>query len=242
MSRPKLFFDLETTGVDKAVDKIVEIAIVRFDGEKRFEFQSYINPIIPIPAGATAVHGITNSMVVDKPTFEQLAKKIHNIFNGCDIYGYNSNQFDIPFIVTELNRYGYSLNFDGINFIDPCVIFKRKEERTLTAALQFYCNKEHDGAHGAMTDVLATIEVLEAQKKHYAEFTTMPVEELNTYCNYDKPRTDISGNFAIDTDGEYILNFGKHKGQKAKDCKSYLQWMNGQDFMSDTKLIIAKFL
>ena len=96
-NKPRLFFDLETTGIDKVNDRIVEIAIIRFDGEKKFEFQSYINPGIPIPAGATEVHGITDEMVADKPKFEQLAKKLHNIFNGCDLYGYNSNSFDIPF-------------------------------------------------------------------------------------------------------------------------------------------------
>lgn len=240
--KPYLYFDLETTGVDKVSDRIVEIAIVRFDGNKRFEYQTLINPTIPIPKGASDVHGITDADVKDKPTFLQIVKTIHNIFTGCDIYGYNSNSFDILLLVTELARFGYSLDFEGVNFIDPCIIFKRKEERTLTAALQFYCNKSHDGAHGAMADVLATIEVLEAQKKHYAEFTTMPVEELNTYCNYDKPRADIAGCFAFNEVGEYILNFGKHKGQKAKDCKPYLQWMNGQDFMSDTKQIIAKFI
>ncbi len=237
MSKPKLFFDLETTGVDKATDKIVEIAIVRFDGDKRFEFQAYVNPTIPIPASSTEVHGITDEMVKDKPTFAQLAKKIHNIFNGCDIYGYNSNSFDIPFIVNELFNAGYTLDLDGVNFIDPCVIFKRKEERTLTAALKFYCNREHDGAHGAMADVLATIDVLEAQQKHY---TDLP-EDLNLYCNYDKPRADISGNFTIVND-DYVLNFGKHKGARAADCISYLQWMAKQDFMPDTKSIINKFI
>lgn len=240
MSKPKLFFDLETTGVDKAVDKIVEIAIIRFDGDKRYEFQTYINPEIPIPASATEVHGITNEMVADKPTISQLAKKLHNIFNGCDLYGYNSNSFDIPFLALQLEKSGYPLDLSEVLFIDACVIFKRQYERTLTAALKEYCNEEHTGAHGAMSDVEATIKVLEAQKaKHFD--ANLADADLALYCNYDKPRADISGNFAI-VDGEYVLNFGKHKGARAADCKPYLQWMNGQDFMSDTKAIIAKFL
>ena len=241
MSKPKLFFDLETTGVDKAVDKIVEIAIVRFDGEKRYEFQTYINPEMPIPASATEIHGITNEMVADKPTISQLAKKLHNIFNGCDLYGYNSNSFDIPFLALQLEKCGFPLDLSEVLFIDACVIFKRQYERTLTAALKEYCNEEHDGAHGAMADVEATIKVLDAQKNRHFDADLLDVD-LARYCNYDKPRADISGNFAFDDNGEYILNFGKHKGQKAKDCKPYLQWMNGQDFMSDTKAIIAKFL
>ncbi len=241
--RPRIFFDLETTGTDKANDRIVEIALIRLDGEfdTRYEFQSYINPTIPIPPGATEVHGITDEMVKDKPTFAQLAKKLHNIFSGCDIYGYNSNTFDIPLFVTELNRCGYTLDLESVLFIDACVIFKRKEERTLTVAMKFYCGKDHAGAHGAMADVLATIEVLDMQQSRYDDLPT-ELTELALYCNYDKPRADISGNFAIDADGEYILNFGKEKGKKAKDVISYLQWMNKQDFMPDTKAIISKFI
>ena len=236
--KPYLFFDLETTGVDKQTDRIVEIAIIRFDGEKRYEYQTYINPEIPIPAAATEIHSITDEMVKDKPTFAKAAKLIHNIFTGCDIYGYNSNSFDVPFLANELHCAGYVLNLDGVSFIDPFVIFKRKEERTLSAALKFYCGKEHDGAHGAMSDVKATIEVLEAQKKHYADLPN----DLNLYCNYDKARADISGNFNFDEQGDYILNFGKHKGQKAKNCISYLQWMNNQAFLPDTKKIISLFI
>lgn len=240
--KPRIFFDTETTGTDKANDRIVEIALIRFDGDQRYEFQSYINPGIPIPAGGTEIHGITDEMVKDKPTFAQLAKKLHNIFSGCDIYGYNSNSFDIPLLVAELNRCGFTLELEGILFIDPCVIFKRKEERTLTAAMKFYCDKDHEGAHGAMADVLATIEVLKAQLTHYDGLKEVPEAELALYCNYDKPRADISGNFAYDADGDLILNFGKEKGKKAKDCLSYLQWMAKQDFMPDTKAIIQQFI
>lgn len=242
-NKPRLFFDLETTGVDKVNDKIVEIAIVRFDGDKRYEFQSYINPGMPIPAGATEVHGITDEMVKDKPTFEQLAKKLHNIFSGCDLYGYNSIAFDIPFIVNQFNKAGYFLNLDDILFIDACVIFKRQYERTLSAAYKHYIGEDHTGAHGALSDVEATIAVLHAQRdKHYTDIGMLLEEDLALYCNYDKPRADISGNFAYDADGDLILNFGKHKGQKAKDRISYLQWMYNQDFMPDTKSIIKQFI
>lgn len=242
-NKPRLFFDLETTGIDKINDRIVEIAIIRFDGEKKFEFQSYINPGIPIPAGATEVHGITDEMVADKPTFEQLAKKLHNIFNGCDLYGYNSNSFDIPFIVNQFHKAGYELNLDDVLFIDACVIFKRQYERTLSAAFKHYTGDEHTGAHGALSDVEATIAVLDKQRDmHFNDVGMLLEEDLALYCNYDKPRADISGNFAFDASGDYILNFGKHKGQKAKDCISYLSWMYGQDFMPDTKAIIKKFI
>lgn len=242
-NKPRLFFDLETTGVDKVNDKIVEIAIVRFDGDKRFEFQTYINPGIPIPAGATEIHGITDDMVKDKPTFEQLAKKLHNIFNGCDLYGYNSISFDIPFLANQLYKAGFELDLKDVLFIDACVIFKRQYERTLSAAFKHYTGDEHTGAHGAMSDIEATISVLDAQRnKHFNDVGMLLEPDLALYCNYDKPRADISGNFAFDIDGDYILNFGKHRGQKAKNCIPYLQWMFNQDFMHDTKEIIKQFI
>jgi DNA polymerase-3 subunit epsilon len=241
--RPYLYFDLETTGVDKIADKIVEIAIVRFDGEKRFEFQSYINPEIPIPKAASDIHGITDEIIKDAPTFKQLAKKIHNIFSGCDLYGYNIIAFDIPFIVNQLNLCGFELELDKVLFIDACVIFKRQYERTLTAAVKHYTGEDHTGAHGALADVEATIAVLTAQKeKHFTDIGILMNDDLAKYCNYDKLRADISGNFAIDEDGEYILNFGKHKGQKAKNQLDYLKWMSGQTFLSDTKKIINQII
>lgn len=239
--KPIAFFDLETTGVDKSKDRIVEIAIVRFDGGNRYELTTLINPEIPIPKEASEVHGITDQTVMGAPTLAQKAKLIHNVLSGCVLAGFNSNSFDIPLLVNELHRVGYELDLEGIEFLDVCNIFKRKEERTLTAAVKFYCGKEHEDAHGALADVNATIEVFEAMKGKYKDLPAS-LEELNLYCNYDNVRCDISGCFAIDKEGDYILNFGKHKGSKAKDCRSYLSWMQGQDFMPDTKKIISKIL
>jgi DNA polymerase-3 subunit epsilon len=240
MSQPIAFFDLETTGVDKQNDRIVEIAIIRFDGEKRYEYTTLVNPGMPIPVGASDVHGITDEAVKDCPTFAGIARKVHNILNGCVLAGFNSNIFDIPFIVNELSRNGYHLALQDVPFIDVCNIFKRREERTLSAAVKFYLNKEHEGAHGALADVQATIDVFEAQKVAYDDLPA-DVTELSKYCNYDKDRADIAGCFSIEN-GEYMMNFGKHKGSKAADCISYLSWMANQDFAVDTKSIINKIL
>ena len=243
MSKPIVFFDLETTGVDKMNDRIVEIAIVKLnvDGSKE-EFHSLINPGIPIPEGASEIHGITDEKVAEAPTLKTMLPMIIGKFEGADVGGFNSNSYDIPLLYVEMLRNGYTWNLDGVLFIDACNIFRRKEERTLTAAVKFYCGKDHEDAHGAMADVLATIEVFKEQRKRYEDLGTLNRSELALYCNYDSQRADLAGNFSIDTDGDYALAFGKHKGQKAKNCISYLQWMLGQDFMPDTKAIINKIL
>lgn len=240
--RPICFFDLETTGTDKMNDRIVEIAIIEWDGERKNEFHSYVNPGIPIPPAATEVHGITDEMVSSCPSFKGVAELVYSLIIGRDLGGFNSNIFDIPMLYVELNRAGYNLDLKDINFIDACNIFKRKEERTLTAASLFYTGAAHEDAHSALSDVLATIDVYNAQLERYPDLKDKTSAELSLYCNYDRPRCDLAGNFQIDADGDYILTFGKHKGQKAKKVKDYLLWMMGQDFMPDTKAIIQSIL
>lgn len=240
--KPIVFFDLETTGVDKMNDRIVEIAMIKIGGGPEQRLHSLINPGIPIPAAASEVHGITDDMVKEAPTLKTMLPLIIGMIEGADLGGYNSNMFDIPMLYVELMRNGYVMNLDGTLFIDACTIFKRKEERTLTAAVKFYLDRDHEDAHGALADVEATIEVFKAQRTKYEDLQAMDRSKMALYCNYDNPRADLSGNFAFDTDGDYIMNFGKHKGRKAKDVKDYLSWMYGQDFMPDTKSIINKIL
>lgn len=241
--KPIAFFDLETTGTDKMKDRIVEIAIVRLNGDgSKEQFHSLINPEMPIPAAASEVHGITDEKVADAPTLKTILPMITGKMEDADVGGYNSNMFDIPLLYVEMLRCGYTWNLDGVLFIDACNIFKRKEERTLSAAVKFYLDKDHEDAHGALADVLATIDVFKAQRNKYEDVGKLNRQELSLYCNYDNPRADLSGNFAVDANGDYILNFGKHKGKRAKDCTDYLLWMMGQDFMPDTKAIISKIV
>lgn len=242
--KPVTFFDLESTSADRNSAKIVEIALVRInlDGT-RDQFQSLVNPEIPIPPEATAIHQITDEAVKDAPTLKSLIPIISSAIEGCDIGGFNSNNYDIPLLYKELADCGYTWDLTDVSFIDPCVVFKRKEERTLSAAVQFYCNREHIGAHGALADVNATIDVFIEQLKKYPDIQSFDRQQLNLFCNYDKARADLAGCFTIDENGEYIINFGKkHKGQKAKDCRDYLMWMLTSDFMSDTKALINKIL
>jgi len=241
--KPICFFDLETTGTSTTQDRIVEIAIIKIEeGKNDTSLHMMINPEASIPEGATVIHGITNEMVKDCATFKSVSKDILSFIGGCDIAGYNSNRFDIPFLSSEFSRAGLEWDLTVANFIDVCTIFKRMEERTLSAAVKFYLGREHTGAHGALEDVSATIEVFNAQMALYQGSIPETVEELNKYCNYDKERVDLAGCFSVDADGDYVLTFGKHAGKKAKTVKDYLLWMTGDTFNKDTKDICLKVL
>jgi DNA polymerase-3 subunit epsilon len=243
--RPLAFLDLETTGTDIATSRIVEIAIVRVDesGEEE-QFHSLINPGVPIHWGAAKIHGITDDQVKDAPILSQVIPQIVRLIEDADIAGYNSNEFDIPLLVVELSRHGYNWEHTRTNWIDVCAIFKRKERRNLSAALKFYTGRDHEDAHSAMGDVRATIDVYRAQLERYPDLPQSR-EELAQFSNYDRPRDirpDLDGKFKVDRDGEYVLAFGKHKGQKAKDQPDYLRWMLAQDFLPDTKAIATQLL
>lgn len=237
------FFDLETTGTDKAADRIVEIAIAKVSNNEIVErLYSLVNPGTPIPKGASDVHGITDDKVKASPKFKDIAEDVIQFLSGCDLGGYNSNSFDIPILFMEFQRAGVELNLCGVEFIDVCNIFRRKEERTLSAAVKFYTGASHDNAHNAMDDVLATVNVFQAQLQRYEDLKEMDAADLGFYCNYDQMRCDISGNFQFDKDGDHVFAFGKHKGQKAKNQPDYLRWMMGQNFLPDTKNIIKSIL
>lgn len=235
--KPICFFDLETTGTDTANDRIVEVCIV-----KTFPYLPYgsqdeiktrrINPGVPIPKQASDVHGITDEAVKDCPAFAQVAKGILEFIQGCDIAGYNSNMFDVPMLYNEFTRAGLIWDYTGINFIDVANIFKRKEERTLTRAYQFFCGKELNNAHSAEADVLATKEVFFAQIEKYQDLPKS-IKEISIYSNYDREIVDITGRFVKDSEGDYVFNFGKNKGKKAKNDLEYCQWILGAGFPHD---------
>lgn len=243
--KPLAFLDLETTGTDIATSRIVEIAIVRVqeNGEEE-EFHSLINPGIPIPWGAARIHGITDEKVKDAPVLAEVVPHIMRLLEESDIAGYNSNEFDIPLLVVELSRHGYNWDHTKSHWIDVCAIFKRKERRNLSAAVKFYTGREHEDAHSAMADVRATLDVYRAQLERYPDLPKTR-EELAAFSNYDRPRDvrpDLDGKFKVDRDGDYMLTFGKHKGQKAKENPDYLRWMLAQDFLPDTKAIAMQLL
>ncbi|MCH5244908.1 MAG: 3'-5' exonuclease [Muribaculaceae bacterium] len=238
LKRPLIFFDLETTGLSITHDRIVEISMVKVNPDgSTIEKTRRINPGIPIPAEATAVHHISDEDVKDEPTFKQIARSLEEFMTGCDIAGFNSNRFDVPMLSEEFYRAGIKFNFERVNFIDVQTIFHKKEQRTLEAAYRFYCDKNLDGAHSACADTKATIEVLKAQLDRYPDLEN-DVEMLSHYSSQNK-NVDLMGRLVYDDKGREIINFGKYKGQAAADVMkrdtSFLDWILKGDFSQDTK-------
>ena len=242
LTKPLAFLDIETGGTDICKDRIVSIAIIKYSpGEKPIKFYTLVNPEMPIPPSATEVHGITDEMVKDAPTFLQISASLIKVLEGSDIGTYNGNKFDIPLIIEEFLRVAVPFNFKDASFVDACAIFKKMEPRTLTAALKFYCNAELEDAHNAMADTKATSQVLKAQTEHYPELKDMTVLELAEFCKDEKRKDDVvidyAGKLSKDADGDYIYTFGKAKGVKIKDDSGFGKWVLKQDFITrETKL------
>ena len=216
LKRPIIFFDLETTGVDTSNDRIVEISMIKvgFDGSKQIKTRR-INPEMPIPAEATAVHGITDEDVKDEPTFKQIAKSLAQFIEGCDFGGFNSNRFDLPVLVEEFMRAEVDVDFKRRNYVDVQNIFHKKEQRTLVAAYKFYCDKDLENAHSAEADTMATYEVLEAQIERYGDIGNT-VEELAAFSTHGKT-VDFAGRIALDDKGVEVFTFGKYKGRSVAE-------------------------
>lgn len=235
--RPICFIDLETTGVDTQKSRIVEIAVLKLDVDAvtRIVKTRRVNPEEPIPAGATAVHGITDADVAGQPTFAQIAKGLHGLIANCDIAGFNSNSFDVPLLLAEFNRAGVELDLSGVNLIDIGNIFKIQNPRTLSAAYLHYLGKPLDNAHSAEADIIATHDIL---KQMFIQHSEVPrdMSELDLYSNYGNIRLDISGKFSVNAYMETVYNFGKNYGKPVTSDLDYLNWMITQgEFAPDTK-------
>jgi DNA polymerase-3 subunit epsilon len=248
LKNPLLFFDIESTGLNVASDRIVEISIVKVSpggpGQPNdVEVKTRrINPTIPITPGAQAVHGISDEDVKDCPTFKQVAKSLARLMEGCDIAGYNSLKFDIPMLAEEFLRAGVDFDFRKRKLVDVQNIFHKKEQRTLKAAYKFYCGQNLDNAHSAEADTMATYEVLEAQLDRYANDEEDPLQNdvayLAKYSCHNR-LVDYAGRIVLNDDDEPVFNFGKHKGRRVVDVlakePSYYSWMMEGDFTLDTK-------
>lgn len=238
LKKPIIFFDLETTGVDVTHDRIVEISMIKVlpSGEE-IEKTRRVNPGIPIPAEATAVHHITDADVANEPSFRQIAKSLANEMVGCDIAGFNSNRFDIPMLDQEFQRAGVKFDFTKARFVDVQTIFHKKEQRTLVAAYRFYCGKELDGAHSANADTRATLEVLKSQLDRYDDLPN-DIEELSKFSQINR-NVDFMGRLIYNDDDKEVINFGKYKGKIAENIirkePSYYDWIMKSDFTQNTK-------
>ena len=244
LNKPICFFDLETTGTNPGKDKIVEIAVLKLDiNNQKKEMVWRINPECPIPEEASSIHGITDEMVKDQPTFKHYSKEIHNFIEGCDLGGYNIDKFDLPLLVEEFIRSGIDVSsFVKVKTVDVQTIFFKKEPRDLSSALKFYCNKDHGNAHTALDDTIATYEVLLSQLDKYDDLEPS-VDFLSTLTRRNK-NIDFAGRIIEDDNGDAIFNFGKHKGKKVKEIlteeKGYYSWMMNSDFPEYTKKIITQ--
>lgn len=243
LKRPLLFFDIESTGLNVATDRIVEISMIKVmpDGSRDIKTRR-INPTIPIPEAARAVHGISDEDVKDCPTFAQLAKSMLTWMEGCDIAGYNSLNFDIPLLTEEFMRAGFDPKLRERNLVDVQVIFYKKEPRTLSGAYKFYCGKILEDAHTAEADTMATLEVLEAQLDHYPDLEN-DVAALAEFTKRQK-MLDYAGRIVLDEHDVPTFNFGKHKGRSVREVleqePSYYTWIQNGDFTQDTKNVLTK--
>ncbi|MCF0173034.1 MAG: 3'-5' exonuclease [Bacteroidales bacterium] len=244
LKNPLVFFDIESTGLNVASDRIVEISMVKVhpNGDREIKTRR-LNPEMHIPEEAQEIHHISDDDVKDCPTFKQVAKSLAAWITGCDIAGYNSNHFDIPMLAEEFMRAGVDVDLRKRNVIDVQVIFYRQEPRTLSGAYKFYCGKDLEGAHGAQADTLATLEVLEAQLDRYPDLEN-DVKALAEFTKSANAPLDYAGRIIAGPDGEPTFNFGKHKGKRVADVlkaePSYYTWMQEGDFTRDTKRVLTE--
>ena len=237
LNKPIAFIDLETTGINLGTDRILEIAIVKIlaDGTKSIK-RKLINPGIPIPKASSDVHGITDEMVKDAPSFKMVAQEFKQILDGCDFAGYNSNRFDIPMLMEEFLRAGVEFDMRNRRLLDVQNIFHKMEPRTLSAAYRYYCNKTLEGAHGAEVDASATYEILLSQIERYPELGNT-VESILKMMGEDQI-VDFARRFIM-ADGVEVFNFGKYKGRPVSDVlksePQYYDWMMKGDFPQHTK-------
>ena len=242
--RPICFIDLETTGINISNDRIVEIAIVKIglDGTKQVK-RRLVNPEMPIPKASSEVHGITDEMVKDAPSFKQIANEVKQFMEGSDIGGYNSNRFDVPMLNEEFLRAGISVDIESRKLLDVQKVFHMMEQRTLSAAYQFYCHKTLEDAHTAEADATATWEILEAQIERYPQIGNT-VESIVKFTGEDEI-IDFARRLIYDN-GIPVFNFGKHKGkpvvQVLKEEPQYYDWMMKGDFALHTKQKLTEIL
>lgn len=264
LEKPIVFFDLETTGVNVGHDHIVEMCLHKVNTDNSTETKVYrVRPVdaqgqtIHIPEFTTAIHGISDADVADKPTFKELAQEIADFIGDADLAGYNSNKFDVPMLVEEFLRADYNFSIKNRRLVDVQNIFHKMEQRTLKAAYRFYCDKDLENAHSADADTLATYEVLMAQLDRYqnAEYTdrdgkvsTPIVNDIEKLAEFTRsnPWADLAGYIGLDEKNLEIFNFGKHKGKTLEkvfnDEPAYYDWMMKSDFPLTTKALLTEVM
>jgi DNA polymerase III subunit epsilon len=242
LHKPICFFDLETTGTDVTKDRIVEISILKIFPNGNKESKTWlVNPEREIPSRATEVHGITNERIANEPTFTQLAPQVYQMIKDADLAGFNSDRFDIPMLVEELLRAGMDFDLKNTVSVDVQTIFHKMEERTLSAAYQFYCGKKLENAHSAAADTEATYEILKAQIERYD--LENDIKKLSQFTTRNKS-VDFAGFVIVDEKtNKETINFGKYKGKSVEDIleqdPGYYGWIQSADFPLYTKKVFT---
>lgn len=255
LTKPLAFFDLETTGINVGIDRVVEISVVKVLPNNKTEiYTKRINPTIPIPPRSTEIHGITDEMVKDAPTFKDIAKELNQFFGNSDLAGYNSNKFDIPLLVEEFLRADVDFDLKGRKFVDVQNIFHKMEPRTLHAAYRFYCQKDLINNHSAEADAMATFEILKAQLDRYqgvkiknreGQLVEPIVNDMGALSNFSEQQNnaDLVGHLVFNDKKQEVFNFGKHKGKAVElvfaQEPAYYDWMMKADFPLSTKKVIT---
>jgi len=244
LKNPLVFFDLETTGVNINNDRIVEICYLKVYPNGNEEAKTMrINPEMHIPEQSSAVHGIYDEDVADCPTFKEVAKQIARDIEGCDLAGFNSNRFDVPLLAEEFLRAGVDIDMSRRKFIDVQVIYHKLEQRTLSAAYKFYCDKNLEDAHTAEADTRATYEVLKAQLDRYPEALQNDMGFLSEYSSFTR-NVDFAGRMVYNEQNIPTFNFGKYKGQPVEEVlrkdPGYYSWMLQGDFTLNTKQMLTR--
>ena len=256
LKNPIVFLDLETTGINIATDRIVEIALIKVNvNGTEEEKQLRINPERPIPLETSLIHGIYDDDVKDAPTFKEVAKTLAKFIEGCDLGGFNSNRFDIPLLAEEFLRVDVDIDFKKHKFIDVQAIFHKMEKRTLTAAYKFYCKEELTNAHSAMADTKATYEILKAQLDRYqgvgftdikgnkSEPIVNDIDKLSEFSSFTR-NVDFVGRIVYDENDVETFNFGKNKGipveKVFREQPGYYGWMMNSEFPLYTKKVLTR--
>ena len=258
LTKPLLFLDLETTGVNPASDRIIDIALLKALPNGTTETKTWrVNPGVSIPEECSKIHGIRDTDVVNAPFFASIVPQVLEFIGTADLAGYNSTRFDIPLLIEECMRAGFDFDLKNRKLIDVQHIFYMMEPRNLSAAYRFYCQRKLENAHSALADIEATYEVFLAQIEKYkdvqietknGELITPIHNNINTLASYvsDTKIVDLVGRIVLNDKGVEVFNFGKYKDKPVEEVfkkePSYYHWMMQGDFTHYTKKIITQIM
>lgn len=244
LTRPLASLDLETTGTDPATSRVVEVGIVKRYPDGREDSAVWVvNPGVPIPADASRVHGFTDEDVATVPTFASVAVAIAATLAGCDLVGFNLRTFDLPLLRAEFSRCGLAWPCDGARVIDAFVIYRERERRDLSAAVRHYLGREHVGAHGAVADAHATLEIVHAQVARYADLAGLDVAALDAASGGRQPTwASDDGKLRWGVDGRAVWGFGKSAGKPVASDRGFASWVLRNDFAADVKALVTRVL